>query len=127
MAPSKIRPATSCMLLVPLSWERTLLASHNAKAIAIMPASNTTHQKSMGTSMFLLHSRRPTHAGGGQNVRDGRRPCGARLLGGRPRTVTLHTLQRKVYQSERVFSISCRATMSGRFVMMLAVCGRLIR
>src|SRR5206468_686636 len=45
----------------------------------MMPANKTTGQNCMGT-LSLLHSRRPTPASGGQSVRDGRQPYGARLL-----------------------------------------------
>src|ERR1700694_847357 len=44
----------------------------------MIPASNTTGQNCMGT-LVLLHSRRPTQHRADQSVRDGRRPCGARL------------------------------------------------
>ena len=40
--------------------------------------SNTTGQNCMET-LVLLHSRRPAQLRAGQSVRDGRRPCGARL------------------------------------------------
>src|SRR6266849_6351979 len=79
MAPSKINPATSCIALVPRSWEITSRASHAANNTAMMPANKTTGQHCMGT-LSLLHSRRPTPASGGQSVRDGRQPYGARLL-----------------------------------------------
>src|SRR5712692_6392036 len=80
MAPSKINPATSCIALVPRSWEITSRASHAANNTAMMPANKTTGQNCMGT-LSLLHSRRPTaRQSGGQSVRDGRQPYGARLL-----------------------------------------------
>ena len=78
IAPSKIRLATSCIALVPRSWESTSRASQAANRIAMIPASNTTGQNCIGT-LVLLHSRRPTPHRAGQSVRDGRRPCGARL------------------------------------------------
>src|SRR6266567_3482868 len=79
MAPSKINEATSCSALVPRSCESTSRASHAANSTAMMPANKTTGQNCMGT-LSLLHSRRPTPTSGGQSVRDGRQPCGARLL-----------------------------------------------
>src|SRR5215207_9543124 len=73
IAPSKMRPATSCIALVPRSCESTSRASHKAKTIAMNPASRTTHHKCIGTQFLPLASRQVRFHSGGQNLRDGRR------------------------------------------------------
>ena len=91
IAPSKIRAATSCIAFVPVSCERTSRASQAANRTAIIPASNTTGQNSIGTCVPPTFP--TTYAQAAVKLSGMAADRAERGSSGRPRTVTLHTLR----------------------------------